>query len=125
MVHPVLEFRYLFFCDPGEIGALGIPAPDHAVMVFVGALLPGGVAVAVVDLKPAAAADGAAQLLIPEKFRAVVRGDALELLFEIRQRFLQPVENSLDGGSCFVRQFEDHDIPADSLHLCLCSCRAC
>lgn len=50
VVHPVGQVAQLGLADLCEVRPLGVPPPDHAVVVLVGALLPGGVAVAVVDL---------------------------------------------------------------------------
>lgn len=67
VVHPVLEDRYLFFCNAGKIGPLGIPPPDYAVVILVGPLLPGGVAVTIVNVEPVSAMDGGPQFLVPQE----------------------------------------------------------
>ena len=50
VVHPVNQFIQLSRVDLREVGPFREPSADHAVMYFVGPLLPCGVAVAVVDL---------------------------------------------------------------------------
>lgn len=82
----------MFSCDLSEVGPFGEPTPDHAVVVLVAPFFPGGVAMAVIDVKPLAAVDGAAQLFILHELAAVVCGDALEDLPEVRQLPLQAVE---------------------------------
>ena len=82
VVHPGLYFGHLPPCDSVEIRPFREEPPDDAVAVFVGALLPGGVTVAVKDLESLSAVYGLYQLLMLQKLRPVVRGDAPELLPE-------------------------------------------
>lgn len=82
VVHPVLhrfDLRGLYLV---KIRPLGKESPDHAVMIFIASFLPCRIAVTVVDMKPCSAPDAPDQLLILQKFAAVVCGDAAELLPE-------------------------------------------
>lgn len=83
-------------------------------MVLVAALLPGGIAVAVPDFKPDTALYGLLELLQFQKFRAVVCGQAFELLPEIRGASLQPVKYSPDSSRFPIWQFENQLLPGHS-----------
>lgn len=51
VVHPFGQVVQLGLVDLREIGPLGIPSSNHAVVYLVGSFLPGGVTVAVVDFR--------------------------------------------------------------------------
>ena len=82
-------------------------------MILVGALLPGGIAVAVPDVEPLPAEYGFCQLVIFKELRAVVCGDAAELLPEALSAHVlfQPVEYGPHRGGPFIRQIEDRFLP--------------
>lgn len=50
MIHPVGQLVYFGLADLCKIRSLGKPSSNHAVMYFVRSFLPGGIAVAIVDL---------------------------------------------------------------------------
>lgn len=115
VVHPVLhrfDLRGLYLV---KIRPLGKESPDHAVMIFIASFLPCRIAVTVVDMKPCSAPDAPDQLLILQKFAAVVCGDAAELLPELRRSALQPVDGPADRLRSPIRQLYNDLLSAPAL----------
>lgn len=115
VVHPVLhrfDLRGLYLV---KIRPLGKESPDHAVMIFIASFLPCRIAVTVVDMKPCSAPDAPDQLLILQKFAAVVCGDAAELLPELRRSALQPVDGPADRLRSPIRQLHNDLLSAPAL----------
>lgn len=115
VVHPFLDGGYPLFAHLGEVRPLGKETPYHAVVVLYAALLPRRITVAIPHLKPAAAVDAPAEFVILQKLAAVVRGQGLEALGEVRQLLFQLIEDPSDGGGLPVGQFAYDLLPAVSL----------
>ena len=113
-VDPVYRLLDFTLADSGEIGPFGEEPAEQAVVVLVSALLPGGIAVAVVDRKALSSEDRSRELVILQKFRAVICGDALEQLLEppFAQPSLQPVEDGPDRFGPLIRDLEGQFVPA-------------
>ena len=118
VVHPVLHCSDLRGLHLVKIRSLGKESSDHAVMVFVAALLPRSIAMAVVNMKPCPASDAPDQLLILQKLAAVVRSDTAELLPKLRHPALQPVNGPADRLCSPVRQLHNDLFSAPALGQC-------
>ena len=100
-IHRLLEFLLTDFC---EVCSLGKEAAQKPVVIFIGTLLPGGVTVAVIYLKPFSSVYGLRKLLILQKFRSVVCGDTLEYFLKplFAQLPFQLIEDGPDGSRFFI-----------------------
>lgn len=76
MIQEVRRRLYLPLRNLGEVCPLGKKPSHQPVVVLIGSLLPGGIRMAVVDLKPFPAIDRPGKQIIFQKLRPVVRGDA-------------------------------------------------
>ena len=115
IVHPVLhrfDLRGLYLV---KVRPLGKEPSNHAVMIFIAPLFPCRIAMAVVDLKSCPTSDASDQLLILQKFAAVVCGDAAELLPELRRSALQPVNGPADRLRSPIRQLHNDLLSAPAL----------
>ena len=115
VIHPILHRSDLRGLHLVEIRTLGKESSDHAVMILIASFLPCRIAVTVVDMKPCSAPDAPDQLLILQKFAAVVRGDAAELLPELRRPALQPVNGPADRLRSPIRQLHNDLFSAPAL----------
>lgn len=115
VIHPILHRSDLRGLHLVEIRTLGKESSDHAVMILVASFFPCRIAVTVVDMKPCSAPDAPDQLLILQKFAAVVCGDAAELLPELRRPALQPVDGPADRLRSPIRQLHNDLFPAPAL----------
>ena len=84
-------------------------------MILIASFLPRRIAVAVIDMEPCPTSDASDQLLILQKFAAVVRGDAAELLPELRRSALQPVNGPADRLRSPIRQLHNDLLSAPAL----------
>lgn len=115
VVHPVLHRSDLRGLHLVEIRTLGKESSDHAVMILIASFLPCRIAMAVVDLESFPTSDASDQLLILQKFAAVVCGDAAELLPELRRSALQPVDGPADRLRSPIRQLHNDFLSAPAL----------
>lgn len=118
VIDPRLRFRYFFLRNLAKIGPFGEESPEHPIIVFVAAFLPGRIAVAIVYLKPFPSENGCLQLLKLHKFRTVIRRNALELLPKpfFSELPLKPVKYSPDRCRALIRYFEAPRAPGYSVH---------
>ena len=115
VIHPILHRSDLRGLHLVEIRTLGKESSDHAVMILVASFLPCRIAMAVVDLKSCPTLDAPDQLLILQKFAAVVCGDAAELLPELRRSALQPVDGPADRLRSPIRKLHNDLLSAPAL----------
>ena len=87
-------------------------------MYLIGALLPGGVGVAVKNGEPPPAQHGLDQQVMLQELRPVVRGYGLEALVKIRRGPLQLVKDGPDGSGPLIRHLEDQFLPGAPLGEC-------
>ena len=115
VVHPVLHRSDLRGLHLVEIRTLGKESSDHAVMILIASFLPCRIAMTVVDLESFPTSDALDQLLILQKFAAVVCGDAAELLPKLRRPALQPVNGPADRLRFPIRQLHNDLLSAPAL----------
>ena len=115
IVHPVLHRFDLRVFYLVKVRPLGKEPPNHAVMIFIAPLFPCRIAMAVVDLKSRPTSNASDQLLILQELAAIVRGDAAELLPELRRPALQPVDGPADRLRSPIRQLHNDLFPAPAL----------
>ena len=105
-VHPAGYSSAILLRHSGKRTTFLEPATNHAVSILVAAALTAGEWMAVVAVCPAAASWGMLQTLTVGELYAVVHGDALENMPEVRAA-LQVIQHGHHGSSILTRDFED------------------
>lgn len=118
VVHPILDCSDLRGLHLVKIRTLGKESSNHAVMILIASFLPRRIAMAVVNMEPYPAPNASDQLLILQELAPIIRGDALELLPELRRPALQPVNGSADRLSPPIRQLHNDLFSAPALGQC-------